>query len=109
MDSKTKVLIGFGAVAALAIVGYIAARRLGPMALANANLVNPLSRDNLVYRGASSVIEALTGVPGDTVGTALHRWTSTDLDPTRYTQAELERITAAGNHWGRNTGGWYLG
>lgn len=58
-----------GAVGVLAVIGYAAAKRAG--VLPGPNTFNPLSPDNLAYRGANEVYRALTGNQVDTIGTAL--------------------------------------
>ena len=109
LPDRTLILIGVGAAAVLALVGYLAARKAGQTLAANANLINPLSTDNLVYRGAGAVLQAFTGRQEETLGTWFYGMTHSEIDPTRYTQAELERILAAKNRWGRDSGGWFVG
>lgn len=67
IEAGAVLLIGGAAVAAVAIWKARAA------AGAVAEAVNPLSDQNLAYRGASAVVEAVTGRKGETLGTALHK------------------------------------
>lgn len=88
MHDRTLLIVGAGAAVTLAAIGFFAAKKAGKTIADNANLVNPVSRENLVYRGASAVTEAITGVPGDSPGTWLHRIIRPDLeayDPTKDT------------------------
>jgi hypothetical protein len=71
---KTAILVGVGIVAGVAALAWLAARRAGPGAF------DPTSANNLAHRAASSVTEALTGVQGDTPGTALHRVFNSDYE-----------------------------
>lgn len=113
MSDRALILTGAGAVLALAIVGFVALKKAGAVAgnivdaiKANKDLVNPLSTKNLAYQGANAVAAAVTGNTVDTIGTAA---ADRGLDPTQFSQADLERIVAAGNHYGREVGGWTVG
>lgn len=70
MKTELRLLIlGAGAFLGLAFIGYVQARRSG--LLPGANSFNPLSAENLAYRGANSVYAYITGNTVDTLGTAL--------------------------------------
>lgn len=76
MTDTRLVLVGAGAVAVLALIGYNLAKKAGQTIAANGNLVNPLSQENIVYRGANAVANAvLTGGSSnvDSLGTWYHR------------------------------------
>lgn len=57
------------ALVGLGVIGYLAAKQAG--VLPGANTFNPLSPDNLAYRGANSVFSAVSGNTTDTIGTWL--------------------------------------
>jgi hypothetical protein len=70
-------VLGLGALALVAGLGLLVYVKRKEIAAA----VNPLSSDNLAYKGASSVTEALTGGAETTVGGAfaqLREWLSGD-------------------------------
>lgn len=70
MSDRALFIAGAGAVVVLGVVGYLAARKLGLSIANNAQLVNPLSRENIVYRGANAVGAALTGNPSYNLGSS---------------------------------------
>lgn len=68
-DAGKLLIVGVGAAAVLAALGYFGAKAVG--AAIPANALNPLSPDNVVNRAANSIFQTLTGNPVDTLGTSL--------------------------------------
>lgn len=65
---KAELIVG-GALVGLVALGYLAAKKAG--ALPGVNTFNPLSDQNLAYRGATSIYQYVTGNNVDTLGTSL--------------------------------------
>lgn len=82
MTDRSLFIAGAGAVLVLGVVGYFAARKLGLSIANNAELVNPLSRSNLVYRGANEIGAALTGNPAFNLGASIFEATHAEPDLT---------------------------
>ncbi len=96
MDKASSAFVGLGLAAGLALVLYLVAKKAGQTVAANAQLVNPLSRENVAAQAVEQTISAILG-RAESFGTWFYGITSSETDPTKYTQAELERIVAARN------------
>jgi hypothetical protein len=88
LDNRTKIMIGAGAVLALALVGYIASRRIS--AAIPANAFNPLSADNFAYQGVNAIGAAVTGDKDWSLGVAIFEATHAEPDLTAPTGAPAE-------------------
>jgi hypothetical protein len=70
-----KVFVLYGLAGAVALgAGAYAARRVGQSASAIGGAINPLSDQNVAYRGANAVVSNVTG-RDETVGGWLYDWT----------------------------------
>lgn len=85
-----KVNVGWQAVIALAVVALVAYALwkakgvVGKIADVVATDLNPVSDQNIVYRGASAVTQKITGNESDTLGTALYNVTHDDCGGWRW-------------------------
>lgn len=78
-------------VGAVALGAWVLIRRIP------AGTFNPLSANNAAHRGVSAVVESITGIKGDTIGAAVHRWTVPDYeayDPTKDTRGSIKTNSA---------------
>ena len=120
---KTEILVGVGIVAGLTALGYWAIKAAGGVLPDVIDAINPLSPNNLAYKGVNTLLSPIISSPSNpdaTLGTWIAgvytmqnpdgTYTTVDnFDPTKYTQSDLEKIIAAGNHYGTQTGGWIVG
>lgn len=58
----------------------------------NREKFDPTSDKNLAYQAASGIVEAVTDVEGDTVGTALNRWFASDPAVPEHIEAQELKI-----------------
>jgi len=76
LDSKSGMVVA--GIAALAVVGYFAAKKTAAVAQAAAsdvgNAVNPVNQDNVFHAGTNAVGEAVTGEKGWTLGGQIYDW-----------------------------------